>query len=160
MDVISRTNGYNPFDATSRARLRHLLAIGNRVYSGAVAVNENRHWRAPAIDTAASSGSAFFILLLGLKSEKAGCHGPRGHKLVKGKRFPDFIGEVRHVCASLRACALLLWPYMPDSADKIWKQLALDEFMTARPIHENLAFSLFKPKGKIKKAEPLFPRVE
>ena len=62
--------------------------------------------------------------------------------------------------ASLRAAALLLWPYMPGSAEKIWTQLTIDEPMTVRPISENINFSLFKPKGSIKKAEPLFPRIE
>jgi len=62
--------------------------------------------------------------------------------------------------ASLRSIALLLWPYMPGSAEKIWMQLALDESMFARPLSENLAFNLFKPKGRIQKSAPLFPRVE
>ena len=62
--------------------------------------------------------------------------------------------------ASLRGIALLLWPYMPGSAEKIWTQLALDEPMTGRTLSENLAFALFKPKALIKKAAPLFPRME
>jgi len=62
--------------------------------------------------------------------------------------------------ASLRGIALLLWPYMPGSAEKIWRQLALDEPMSARPLSENLGFALFKPGSSIRKAAPLFPRME
>jgi methionyl-tRNA synthetase len=62
--------------------------------------------------------------------------------------------------ASLRDAALLLYPYMPASSEKIWAQLCIEEPMSARPLSQNLAFSLFKPKAAIKKSEPLFPRVE
>ena len=62
--------------------------------------------------------------------------------------------------ASLRGTALLLYPYMPASSDKIWAQLGIDEPMSARPLSQNMSFSLFKPKSPINKSEPLFPRVE
>ena len=65
-----------------------------------------------------------------------------------------------YATAGLRAVALFIFPFMPGSAQKIWSQLCLEEPMNERPLAENLSFKLLAPKAKIKKAKPLFPRVE
>jgi methionyl-tRNA synthetase len=81
--------------------------------------------------------------------------------LAKDPAKRDRLETVLHYCAgSLRAIALLLWPYIPGSSEKMWERLTIDEPMTKKPLAENLSISLFKPTGLIKKPEPLFPHVE
>jgi len=82
-------------------------------------------------------------------------------RLAKNQDSRDRLETVLfYVGASLRAIAILIWCFMPGSAEKIWRTLKLEEPIGSKPLDENLSFELFKPKGLIQKAEPLFPRVE
>ncbi len=62
--------------------------------------------------------------------------------------------------ASLRGIAILLWPFIPGSAEKIWEQIGLVPPLVGINRAEQMPFKTFAPKSLIKKAEPLFPRIE
>lgn len=69
------------------------------------------------------------------------------------------LGRVLHqAAASLRAISLLVYPVMPDSAQKIWKCLG-----EGSPIEDarlsGFKYEDFRPGRKISRTEPLFPRV-
>jgi len=57
--------------------------------------------------------------------------------------------------AGLRAIALLLWPIMPGSAEKIWMALGLETPLAGAP-----TFKDYHPRRPISKVQPLFPRLE
>ncbi len=57
--------------------------------------------------------------------------------------------------ASLRGIALLLWPFMPGSAEKMWIALGLEP-----PLSGAMAFNAYHPRNPISKVQPLFPRLE
>jgi len=61
--------------------------------------------------------------------------------------------------ASLQAIALMLFPFMPQSAEKIWIQVGLELPLTAINWSEEKTFSRYCPAQTIKKVEPLFPRI-
>ena len=63
--------------------------------------------------------------------------------------------------AGLRAVGLFIYPFMPKSAQKIFQGLGLEEeSFTEAVLSENIDFSRFKPRARIKKTPPLFPRLE
>lgn len=61
---------------------------------------------------------------------------------------------------SIRIIAWLTWPFMPETAEKIWQALGLDpaEEMN-RPFKKGVKWGQLKAGSKIKKGEPLFPRL-
>ena len=59
----------------------------------------------------------------------------------------------------LKAIALLLWPFMPTTAQSIWRQLGFDSDLGG----QKLALALEEPMPvgqSIRKGKPLFPRIE
>ncbi len=60
---------------------------------------------------------------------------------------------------ALRVVALLIKSFMPETAEKMWQQLGIDE-----PIAEQstaaLTWGLLKPQLQTQKGEPLFPRLD
>lgn len=61
--------------------------------------------------------------------------------------------------AAIRAAAVLLYPVMPDSADKIWNLLGEDHSIRQTRL-ENLSFEGLPPGRRMRKPEVLFPRVD
>jgi len=70
------------------------------------------------------------------------------------------LGDFLYQCAeSLRVTALLIWPFLPKTAESIWHQLGLRTSLDKERIPETLQRRI--PKGQtIAKAGPLFPRIE
>jgi methionyl-tRNA synthetase len=74
---------------------------------------------------------------------------------------PDRAGELDQVLASLaeglRAAAILVWPYIPGSAERILERLGqpADEVSLARA-----AWGAGVPGARVSPGDPLFPRVE
>ena len=61
---------------------------------------------------------------------------------------------------SLRHIALMLWPFMPETAENILSRLGCVESLCKEPLSELQTWGLLKPGTKVVKGEPLFPRLE
>ncbi len=58
----------------------------------------------------------------------------------------------------LRIIAVYLFPFMPDSSDRIWEGLGMEGGIAGRDFDKEVAWG-GKPGAKIKKGPPLFPRI-
>jgi methionyl-tRNA synthetase len=63
---------------------------------------------------------------------------------------------------SIRVITALVYPILPESAAKIWKQLGLGDIKQAIANHEleNIAWGALKPGTKLGEVAPVFPRAE
>lgn len=59
----------------------------------------------------------------------------------------------------LRRLALMLWPIMPETAEKIFGALGQSDF-SSRKLSELEVWGLLEPGDKVGKNEPLFPRIQ
>lgn len=64
------------------------------------------------------------------------------------------------LCEALRLIALLLYPFMPSTAEKIWRQLNLDENITGISLASAAKWGGLKPGSRVSKGPALFPRIE
>ena len=65
-----------------------------------------------------------------------------------------------HLAESLRQIAIMVWPVMPETGVKILEQLGLDPGAEmAKPLDELKGWVELTVGKKIKKGEPLFPRI-
>lgn len=60
---------------------------------------------------------------------------------------------------TLRILALLLFPFMPTSAQKIWTQLGIEENIENRSLDKSAVWGQLKLGIKVKQEPPLFPRI-
>ena len=60
--------------------------------------------------------------------------------------------------AGIRAVAYLIYPVMPESANRIWEYLGEPNSLSSET-YKDLAFNNYKLGRKIRQPEPLFPRV-
>lgn len=60
----------------------------------------------------------------------------------------------------IRIIALLIYPFMPESAEKIWHQLGIEESLSSQKFPESCQWGRLKPGTKVKHGPALFPRVE
>ncbi|MEA3272937.1 MAG: class I tRNA ligase family protein, partial [Patescibacteria group bacterium] len=60
---------------------------------------------------------------------------------------------------TLRNLGWMLWPIMPESAEKIWKQLGILKTEKKLKYKDAKKWGGLKPGGRIKKGEPLFPKI-
>jgi methionyl-tRNA synthetase len=65
-----------------------------------------------------------------------------------------------HIMETLRIVAALVWPFMPESAEKIQKQLGLDRSGGDFRLQDLMAWGEERPARAIGKAPALFPRIE
>ncbi|MBI2094993.1 MAG: methionine--tRNA ligase [Candidatus Omnitrophica bacterium] len=72
-------------------------------------------------------------------------------------------GELKVVIVSLaeaiKAVAQALWPFMPSTAEGIWRQLGIAEPVAKASFKKNL-WGYFEKGGQVAKGAPLFPRIE
>jgi len=64
------------------------------------------------------------------------------------------------LCEALRLIAVFLFPFMPSTADKIWKQLNLEGDISRVDFDTEVQWGRLKPGIKINKGPALFPRME
>jgi len=73
-------------------------------------------------------------------------------------------GEYRtvlyNVLDSLRIITILAFPFIPQSAKKMWNQLGIEEELEKQILDEESIKKGIIPGTKIKKGPPLFPRIE
>ena len=61
---------------------------------------------------------------------------------------------------TLSITAVLLYPFMPLTCEKIWAQLGIEESLSEQRIPEALEWGRLKPGSQVTRGEPLFPRIE
>ncbi len=61
---------------------------------------------------------------------------------------------------ALRIIAAYLFPFMPDTANKIWRQIGIDKPIDEFNLNDMGTWGWLKSGTKIKKGEQLFPRIE
>jgi methionyl-tRNA synthetase len=61
---------------------------------------------------------------------------------------------------SLRIIAVYIYPFMPDTANNIWKQLGLDMDIGNINLEDSGKWGGIKPGIKVRKGEALFPRID
>jgi methionyl-tRNA synthetase len=64
------------------------------------------------------------------------------------------------LCEALRLLAVFLFPFMPSTADKIWKQLNIERDISRVDFDTEVQWGRLKPGIKINKGPALFPRME
>ncbi len=60
---------------------------------------------------------------------------------------------------SLRFISVLISPFLPVAAGKIWEQLGMEEDLSSQTLEAVREWGRLKPGTKIKKTAPLFPRI-
>jgi methionyl-tRNA synthetase len=65
-----------------------------------------------------------------------------------------------NVAEALRIISVLIWPFMPQTADKIWQQLGINQPLEQSEIRDIKSWGNLPPGIVIAKGLPLFPRVE
>jgi methionyl-tRNA synthetase len=77
------------------------------------------------------------------------------------KTDPAELSKLLYVLAeTLRHIALMLWPFMPETAENILSRLGVTHDLGKEPLSELQTWGLLKPGTKVSKGEPLFPRLE
>jgi len=73
----------------------------------------------------------------------------------------DILSNLLYIlCEALRLIALILYPFMPSTAEKIWKQLNLEEDISGINLNTAAEWGGLKPGTKVNKGPALFPRIE
>jgi methionyl-tRNA synthetase len=73
----------------------------------------------------------------------------------------DILSNILYTLAeSLRIIAVYLYPFMPDTANNIWKQLGLNKHINNFTLNVIGEWGKLQPGIKVQKGEPLFPRID
>jgi methionyl-tRNA synthetase len=77
------------------------------------------------------------------------------------ERDEEVLSNILYTLAeSLRILAIYVYPFMPDTAETIWKQIGLDLDIASINIEDAGKWGGMKPGTKVKKGDPLFPRID
>ncbi len=79
--------------------------------------------------------------------------------LAKEGKRAELESFLYQMAESLRVIALLVWPFLPGTAESIWKQLGFDPDLSKERLPAALATPI-PPGQSIRKGTPLFPRIE
>ncbi|MBI2444465.1 MAG: methionine--tRNA ligase [Candidatus Magasanikbacteria bacterium] len=80
--------------------------------------------------------------------------------LVKAGKMNEVNDLLYHLAEALRHIAVMIWPVLPETAEKIFTQLGLDVALElAKPLAELQQWVELTVGNKIQKAGPLFPRL-
>ena len=80
--------------------------------------------------------------------------------MMKAGKTSEVNDLLYHLAEALRHIAVMIWPVMPETAEKILTQLGLDvakEF--AKPLSDLQQWVDLTVGNKTNKGEPLFPRL-
>lgn len=78
---------------------------------------------------------------------------------LKKENSPALATVIYTLVESLRIIAILVFPFMPGKAAEMWDQIGMEESIDKVRFNE-LKWGLLKPGTKVKKGNPLFPRIE
>lgn len=73
---------------------------------------------------------------------------------------PRLSAVLYNACEALRLVGLVITPFMPESAKKIWEQLGLAQDPAVSLFEEQGAWGGCEPGTKVKKGPAIFPRLE
>ncbi len=73
-------------------------------------------------------------------------------------KAPALDAVLYHLCEGLRFISLMTEPVIPIASEKIWNQLGLTDFKNAG--YKDLLWGGFPEGTKVKKGDPIFPRIE
>ncbi len=77
------------------------------------------------------------------------------------KSGSDELGKLLYVLAeTIRHIAVMLWPFMPQTAEKIFDRLGSAGTIGKEPLSQLERWGGLRPGSQVKKGEPLFPRLE
>lgn len=79
--------------------------------------------------------------------------------LAKAKDTEKLNTVLYSICEGIRLVSILIYPFIPASAEKMWIQLGLPGNLEEQK-WQSLAWGKFPAGIKVKKGEPIFPRVE
>lgn len=80
-------------------------------------------------------------------------------KLSKEGKAQELEEVIVTLHETLKAVAQAVWPFMPETAEKIWSQLGIEKKIIEVPFKGDM-FGFFQNGGKVAKGAPLFPRIE
>ena len=111
------------------------------------------------------SGCEFQQALAGLWEGIAALDGfithTRPFELAKDPARREDLAEILYVCAEgVRLIATLLYPFMPKTAEEIWRRLGLDPGPLATQGIAHARWGVLTGGLKVEKGEPLFMRLE
>ena len=69
-------------------------------------------------------------------------------------------GVLYALAEALRIIAVYIFPFMPSTAEKIWKQLNLDDDLAKVNLHAEAKWGKLRPGNTINKGPALFPRIQ
>jgi methionyl-tRNA synthetase len=82
-------------------------------------------------------------------------------QLAKEKTKQKELHDVLYnLLETLRILALILFPFIPDSAQKIWTQLGIEGNIEDQILDKAIIWGQLKPGTKVKEGPPLFPRIQ
>jgi methionyl-tRNA synthetase len=64
-----------------------------------------------------------------------------------------------HMLESLRQVALMISPFMPETAERIWSQLGRKDSFSDHHLPEAASWGKLEPGGKVERGPALFPRI-
>lgn len=79
-------------------------------------------------------------------------------KTDEGK--PRLAVVLKNLIEALNKIAVLVYPYIPESAAKIWEQLGICEDIKLAQVEDIKVWDVLKVGHKLGKASPIFPRLE
>jgi len=77
----------------------------------------------------------------------------------KKKKTEDLELIIRSLLEALRIVAIFVYPVIPHSSEKIWKQLGYKSSIKKASLSETEKWNILKPGTKTYKDKPLFPRI-
>ena len=81
--------------------------------------------------------------------------------LAKEEAQKERLGTVLYnILESLRIISLLILPFMPSTAEKIWTSLGIQEDLSDQGLAEVNEWGRLEEGGSVSKIKPLFPRIE
>jgi len=79
--------------------------------------------------------------------------------LWKAGNIDKLSGILYCLAESLRIIAIYLYPFIPSTAEKIWRQLGCENDMSDKNLETEVQWGQVKPGEAVRKGHPLFPRI-
>ncbi|RJQ31930.1 MAG: methionine--tRNA ligase [Actinobacteria bacterium] len=80
--------------------------------------------------------------------------------LKKEGREEELATVMYTLAEGIRIISQLIYPFMPETAQKIWEQIGMPGNVADEPFDNVAKWGLLKPDSTFKVSEPLFPRIE
>lgn len=80
--------------------------------------------------------------------------------LAKEGKTEQLNTVMNSIAENIRIVAILIYPFMPETAQKIWSQLGLKDELAKQTLSNASSWGEIPPNTQIKKGKPLFPRID